>query len=320
MSPSSQRGFEFTAAPNAVPGADPTSAIAVSSLTTIARDILEGAFRPVWVRGEVTGFKAHSNGHWYFTLRDRMAQIRSVVWSKDTRGIPAPPDEGMQIAAFGNLSVYPTRGEMQFVVPVAITLAELHWLDGDLDRAATEARRGYHLARELGQPWFVGELAFWLWRCGRLDAAPEIAAEPFRLLIAGDWRGAADEWTRRGCLYPRAEALSHGDADATAEALRIYERLGAVVPARRLRGLLRARGLPVPRGPRPATTTDPVGLTGRQREVLALLAEGLSNAEIAARLTVSVKTVDHHVSAVLAKLGVPNRGQAAAEARRRGLI
>jgi len=211
-------------------------------------------------------------------------------------------------------------GEAQFVVPAAITLAELHWLDGDLDRAATEARRGYHLAQELGQPWFVGELAFWLWRCGRLDAAPEIAAEPFRLLIAGDWRGAADEWTRRGCLYPRAEALSHGDADATAEALRIYERLGAVVPARRLRGLLRARGLPVPRGPRPATTTDPVGLTGRQREVLALLAEGLSNAEIAARLTVSVKTVDHHVSAVLAKLGVPNRGQAAAEARRRGLI
>ena len=114
--PSPQRGLDFTAAPNAVPGADPTSAIAVSSLTSIARDILEGAFRPVWVRGEVTGFKAHSNGHWYFTLRDRMAQIRSVVWAKDARSIPAPPDEGMQIAAFGNLSVYPTRGEMQFVV------------------------------------------------------------------------------------------------------------------------------------------------------------------------------------------------------------
>lgn len=116
MSPAPQHGFDFGAPANAVPGADPTSAIAVSSLTSIARDILEGAFRPVWVRGEVTGFKAHSNGHWYFTLRDRMAQIRSVVWSKDTRGIPAPPDEGMQIAAFGNLSVYPTRGEMQFVV------------------------------------------------------------------------------------------------------------------------------------------------------------------------------------------------------------
>lgn len=111
-----QRGFSFEAPENAVPGADPSSAIAVSALTGIARDILEGAFRPIWVRGEVTNFKAHRNGHWYFTLRDRMAQIRGVVWSNDTRSIPAPPDEGMLIAAFGNLSVYPQKGEMQFVV------------------------------------------------------------------------------------------------------------------------------------------------------------------------------------------------------------
>jgi exodeoxyribonuclease VII large subunit len=111
-----QRGFEFEPEPDAPPGADPTSAIAVSSLTTIARDILEGAFRPIWVRGEVTNFKAHRNGHWYFTLRDRMAQVRGVVWSRDARSIPAQPDEGMMIAAFGNLSVYPQKGEMQFVV------------------------------------------------------------------------------------------------------------------------------------------------------------------------------------------------------------
>jgi exodeoxyribonuclease VII large subunit len=111
-----QRGFNFAAPEEAVPGADASSAIAVSALTNIARDILEGAFRPIWVRGEVTGFKAHRNGHWYFTLRDRMAQIRSVVWSKDARAIPAPPDEGMLVSAFGSLSVYPQKGEMQFVV------------------------------------------------------------------------------------------------------------------------------------------------------------------------------------------------------------
>jgi len=116
----------------------------------------------------------------------------------------------------------------------------------------------------------------------------------------------------------RAEALSAGDAEATSEALRIFDRFGAVRPARRLRGVLRERGLPVPRGPRPATAGDPTGLTGRQREVLALIAEGLSNADIAARLTVSAKTIDHHVSAVLAKLGVRNRGQAAAVARNLG--
>ena len=76
----------------------------------------------------------------------------------------------------------------------------------------------------------------------------------------------------------------------------------------------------MPRGPRPSTAADPTGLTARQREVLTLLAEGLSNADIAARLTLSAKTVDHHVSAVLGKLGVPSRGQAAAAARRLGLL
>jgi exodeoxyribonuclease VII large subunit len=116
VSPSQQRGFEFDPQPDAIPGADPSSAIGVHVLTSYARDILEGSITPVWVRGEVTNFKAHRNGHWYFTLRDRMAQIRGVVWSRDARSIPAPPDEGMLIAAFGNLSVYPQKGEMQFVV------------------------------------------------------------------------------------------------------------------------------------------------------------------------------------------------------------
>ena len=116
MTPSPQYGMPLTAPEDAAPGADASTAIAVATLTSTARDILEGAFPPIWVRGEVTGFKAHRNGHWYFTLRDRMAQVRAVVWSRDTRSIPAAPDEGMLIAAFGNLSVFPAKGEMQFVV------------------------------------------------------------------------------------------------------------------------------------------------------------------------------------------------------------
>ena len=116
MSPGSQYGIPLSTPEDAAPGVDPSSAIAVSTLTSTARDILEGAFPPIWVRGEVTSFKAHRNGHWYFTLRDRLAQVRAVVWSKDTRSVPAQPDEGMQVAAFGNLSVYPAKGEMQFVV------------------------------------------------------------------------------------------------------------------------------------------------------------------------------------------------------------
>jgi exodeoxyribonuclease VII large subunit len=98
------------------PGATARSAVGVGALTQTAKDIVEGAFMPLWVRGEVTGFKAHRSGHWYFCLRDADAQIRCVVWSRDRRGIPAAPDEGMQVTAFGQLTVYAARGEMQFAV------------------------------------------------------------------------------------------------------------------------------------------------------------------------------------------------------------
>ncbi|MEV6494480.1 helix-turn-helix transcriptional regulator, partial [Actinoplanes sp. NPDC051633] len=197
----------------------------------------------------------------------------------------------------------------------SIALAEHFWLVGQPDRAAAEAKHGLEVAERAGHPWFVGEMALWLWRCGRLGEAPAAAAGPFRMLIDGDWRGAAEQWAARGCPYARAEALSHGDVVACAEALREFDRFGAAVRARRLRTELRERGLRVPRGPGSSTAADPSGLTGRQREVLALLAEGLSNAQIAARLSVSAKTASHHVSAVLAKLGVPSRGMAAAAAR-----
>ena len=90
--------------------------MSVMALTATARDVLEGAFMPLWVRGEVSDFKAHRNGHWYFCLRDEDAQLRCVAWSRERRRIPAPPDDGMQIVALGQLTVYAARGEMQFSV------------------------------------------------------------------------------------------------------------------------------------------------------------------------------------------------------------
>ncbi|GGO13157.1 ATP-binding protein [Micromonospora parathelypteridis] len=211
--------------------------------------------------------------------------------------------------------------ELQFVVPVAAALAERHWLAGDPEPAVAELRRVHRLAAEAGQPWFAGELAYWLWRVGQPVGDTGALASPYRRLIEGDWAGAAGEWQQLGCPYSRAEALACGDGPAAGEALRILDGLGAVAVARRIRADLRGRGMArVPRGPRPATAAHPTGLTARQREVLALLVDGLSNAEIAARLSLSTRTVDHHVSAVLGKLAVPSRGQAAATARRQGLV
>jgi len=99
-----------------VPGSSAASAVSIVALTRTAQAILEGAFTPLWIRGEVSDFKAHRNGHWYFCLRDDEAQLKCVVWSRDRRRMPAPPDDGMQIAAFGQLTMYAARGEMQFSV------------------------------------------------------------------------------------------------------------------------------------------------------------------------------------------------------------
>jgi exodeoxyribonuclease VII large subunit len=98
------------------PGASPSSAVSVGTVTQTAKDILEGAFMPLWVRGEVIDFKAHRNGHWYFCLRDGSAQLRCVVWSRDRRSIPAPPEDGMQVTVLGQLTLYAARGDMQFAV------------------------------------------------------------------------------------------------------------------------------------------------------------------------------------------------------------
>jgi exodeoxyribonuclease VII large subunit len=101
---------------DAIPGATPASAISVTMLTRTAKDVIEGAFMPLWIRGEVSDFKRHRNGHWYFCLRDAESQVRCVVWSRDQRGMPTSPDDGMQVTALGQLTMYAARGDVQLSV------------------------------------------------------------------------------------------------------------------------------------------------------------------------------------------------------------
>jgi DNA-binding CsgD family transcriptional regulator/tetratricopeptide (TPR) repeat protein len=211
--------------------------------------------------------------------------------------------------------------DVVMVAPVADARSELLLWSGDAAAARDVARRAILEARDLGATEFIlGRLAYRVWRAGGEDAVPDAAAEPYRWMIHGDWQRAADEWARRGGTYLRAEALAAGDERAAGEALRILDGLGATRAADFLRAELRRRGVVrVPRGPRRTTAANIAGLTPRQADVLALVAEGLSNAEIATRLTLSTKTVDHHISAVLGKLGVSTRRQAAAAAHRLNL-
>ena len=211
--------------------------------------------------------------------------------------------------------------ELQWTAPVAAARAEYAWLHEDDRRAAEEAAGMFERAAREGHQWFAGELACWLRLAGAPVRAPAVLAEPHRLLLAGDWRRSADAWRERGYPYQRALALACGDQDeALLEGLALLDGLGARQTALRLRRQLRRRGnVRVPRGPTRATAANPAGLTGRQVEVLGLLAQGLTDAEIAGQLSLSAKTVGHHVSALLAKLGVGSRREAAAAAGRLGI-
>jgi exodeoxyribonuclease VII large subunit len=101
---------------DAEPGETPDTAMPVSALGEYIKAVVEGSFPQLWVRGEITGFNAHRNGHWYFTLRDRGAQIKCVVWSRDVVRFPTRPDEGMQVAAFGRMNVFAAKTEVRFAI------------------------------------------------------------------------------------------------------------------------------------------------------------------------------------------------------------
>jgi DNA-binding CsgD family transcriptional regulator len=179
-----------------------------------------------------------------------------------------------------------------------------------------EARACYDLAVSKRHPWIAGELAYWRWRAGDEVKVQPWMAEPFALQIAGDWSAAAQVWQQLNCPYEQARALADGDVSAQIASLEIFERLGARPDLYQVRQKLSTTGVHhLPRGPRPATRQNPFNLTNRQVEILALLTEGLANAEIAARLHISPKTVDHHVSAIFAKLDVHSREEAARIAR-----
>jgi DNA-binding NarL/FixJ family response regulator len=167
----------------------------------------------------------------------------------------------------------------------------------------------------------VAELAWWRRQGGIDEPVPAEASGPFELQLRGDWSGAATAWRDAGCRYEAALALGESEDEAALRtALEELQRLGArpasAVVARRLRER-GARG--VPRGLRPATKANPANLTPRELEVLLLVAEGLRNADVARRLVLSERTVAHHVSSILRKLGVRSRAEATAESIRLGL-
>ncbi|RPJ24637.1 MAG: helix-turn-helix transcriptional regulator [Chloroflexi bacterium] len=214
-----------------------------------------------------------------------------------------------------------STGELQRIGPLAAARTEAAWWQGDRDRAATEVSAGYELALSRNDPWIFGQLAYWMWRVGKVDIPVDQVAQPYALMIRGKWQEAAREWERIGCPFEQALALAEGDELAQVQALAIFEQLGARPAADRLRKHLQIQGvmsLPLASKPSPAKGVDT--LTRREVEVLQLIAAGLSNPAIAEKLTISVGTVKAHTANIYGKLGTNNRVQALARARELHLL
>lgn len=212
-------------------------------------------------------------------------------------------------------------GEPQRIVTVAAARAEHAWLRGDVAAISDEMRSALEYASRDRDRWSVGELAFWAQRAGaKVDGALGIAG-PFQLQLNDEHSKSAQAWAALGCPYEQALALSDSpDAESRKRALEVFDALGARPMAARLRRELKAQGVRgLKRGANRSTRSNAAGLTVRELEVLSLVAQNLSNAAIARRLYLSAKTVDHHASAILAKLGIASRREAAQAARRLGI-
>lgn len=211
--------------------------------------------------------------------------------------------------------------ELQRTGPVAAARAEGAWLAGAHDAVRLIAGPALDDARRLGHTALQAELSFWLTRVGQA-VAPIESEQPYALQAAGRWREAAASWQAVGCPYEYAAALAESpDPQDRLVALTELDEQGAAPLARLVRAGLRALGIShVPRGPVEGTRQNPAGLTQRQLQVLRLLGRNLTNAEIGERLVVSTRTVDSHVAAVLAKLGVGCRRDAATRAADLGVL
>jgi DNA-binding CsgD family transcriptional regulator len=232
------------------------------------------------------------------------------------RGLPA----ALEVIDPG-VAAADSLGEAEWIAETRLARAEVHWLAGDDDAAVADLL----VVRAAVTPMeYLLDARLSVWEQRLLGAASPAspAPGPWATSLAGDHAGAAVHWTRLGCEYDAALALADSEKDVDLrDALARLESLGAEATARRTRQRMRHLGhRGVPAGVRASTKQHPLGLTRREDEVLLLVCEGLTNEEIAERLVLSPRTVDHHVSAVLAKLGVASRGAAAATARSLGLV
>jgi DNA-binding CsgD family transcriptional regulator/tetratricopeptide (TPR) repeat protein len=232
------------------------------------------------------------------------------------RGDPDAADRLADVAAQADRT-----GELQRIVPV-LELATEYALTHDEPMPTDTYERlvAEFWPRRLAG-WSALRVAAWAAVAGVDLHLGEPESGPFSAMAKGDWKSAAEGFGDIGWSYDRALMLSMlDDEDSLSEAIEIARGFGAEPLTRRVTMRMRELSIRVPPGQRETTRGNPAGLTARQVEVLALVVEGLTNAEIAERLVVSQRTAEHHMAAVLTKLGVKTRREAARRASALGLV
>lgn len=247
--------------------------------------------------------------HPHLSVVSRIHALLVTGFAAVRRGDPAAEVQLAELPALARSIAEPQR-----LLPVALLQAEAAWTAGRPADIVALTDEVWAVCAGGWEPWILAELAWWRALGGAADDVPFELPEPFALMRDGRAREASDAWSSIGRPFWAALALTAGDPAETSEAVAALLRLGAPATAHAVRRDLARRGLPVPRGPRGPARANPAGLTARELDVLRYLVQGLSDAEIAQRLTLSERTVGHHVSAVLRKLGVPTRSRAAAAA------
>ena len=212
-------------------------------------------------------------------------------------------------------------GEVQRLVPVAAACAEAAWLAGNTADIVAAVDIAWPAAVEHPNPWSIGELSWWLSVAGVVRPTQEPVARPFALMLAGSWREAAQAWEELGCPLWVAQSLGRSpDLNAAREAVDILDKIGAPAVREAILRTRHANGLPVPRGPRTFSRTHDAQLTPRELEVLARWRAGCPTRTCPGSSTSPKKTVGHHMSSILRKLGQPTRARAVALALSQGIV
>jgi len=213
--------------------------------------------------------------------------------------------------------------EAQRIIPVLTAELELAWISGSSIPLDDIRKAEKTLFPEKNDSWHYADLIYWMYKCGVSEMASTKVelSKPFVLEREGDWKLATELWEKEERPYEQALALFGGEEQHQKLSLQLLNDMGASATHDMLKSVLKLKGVKnIPRGPRESTRNNPAQLTDRQIDVLFLLKKGLQNAEIADKLFISAKTVDHHISAILSKLEVNTRTKAVSEASRLGIL